>query len=463
MYKLFPHILAQALQHAPFLKMKWGVFLLLFAQTTPAESAGQESPTGAWQGHGGRLGHTLQVIATPAKHTAMLRQGVELVGPVPTYSPLDPRGKVGRVVILSLLAVILALILLWAWLAKGRRASEEEADQERENKNIPQDAYGFGVACLIRDFYVLTTGDGSLQLRCSRVTASILLIALNIAIQVLLIFQIQKFITSKWVHDIRNDYDKYELHMYGDEPGHTTLTVNGKHRGVPGYLEPDNFDSLPNGLKERVCSIPFSEPVFFLSILLIWTLTCMIEIRQCLDLFSSLIVRTPTITSMANSLEYVGEETTVLLGGKPLENEQLLVGLTTALKILIVVIVIIPRLVITLVLLWLGSRFLAATNDFSELVLNAVGLEFVLFVKDLLYVTVVPERNKREVDYILLRPSARMEPASYLTYLGSFKWLYISFMWGIYYMYWMQQVLPQYRWDVRALCGPWLLEHYGHA
>merc|ERR1712232_1345200 len=100
-------------------------------------------------------------------------------------------------------------------------------------------------------------------------------------------------------------------------------------------------------------------------------------------------------------------------------------------------------------LLWLGCRFLAATNDFGEMVLNAVALEFVLMIKDLLYCTIVPDRNKREVEKICIRPSQPVEWASYWTYLGTLSWLF-------YYVFLFQLVLPGYNWDVRLMCTPWL-------
>merc|ERR1719409_2020349 len=136
-------------------------------------------------------------------------------------------------------------------------------------------------------------------------------------------------------------------------------------------------------------------------------------------------------------------------------------GLTKPVKVVVVCTVILPRLLLTLLLLWLGCRFLAATNDFGEMVLNAVALEFVLMIKDLLYSTIVPDRNKREVEKICIRPSQPVEYASYWTYLGTFSWLFVALAWIFYYIFLLQLVLPQYNWDVRLMCTPWLEAKYG--
>jgi hypothetical protein len=300
---------------------------------------------------------------------------------------------------------------------------------------------------------MIAKGEEGTGLRYSRLICSVLLTMVNVGLQLFMIIQIKTFITSKWVHNIRVDYDQYELAMYA--PGETTLSSNGKHRGIPGHLIPANFDYLDNDLKERICNIPFSQGAFFHAVLLIWGLTCVGELRACISQFMSLIIATPTISNMGDALEDIDE---------PCEDQlhpgRVVAGLTSGVKVLLATFVILPRLFLTCVLLWLGSRFLAATNDFCEMVLNAVALEFLLMLKDLLYSTIVPDRNKREVQNIQIRPSCQVEHANYWTYMGTFCWLFVAMSWNLYYIYFFQSVLPDYRWDVAEICSPWLQAKY---
>lgn len=269
--------------------------------------------------------------------------------------------------------------------------------------------------------------------------------------QLFLMHQVQKFVTTKWVFNIRSDYSLYEQHMYGQ----TGLTVNGNHRGIEGYFLPGNFATLELGLKERVCNIPFSQISFFGVVLLIWTLTCIGQLRTTIAFFRALVLNTKAIKNMKDSLVDLDPQL-----ADTVEHVWVVDGITHWVRAAIVVFVIIPRLFITIALLWLGCRFLAATNDFGEMVLNAIALEFILALKDLLYATIVPDRNKREVQKIEMRPSERVDHAHYWSYLGTFSWGIVAVVWIVYYVFFLQAVLPQYRWDVRELCIPFLAERY---
>merc|ERR1719223_1783633 len=68
--------------------------------------------------------------------------------------------------------------------------------------------------------------------------------------------------------------------------------------------------------------------------------------------------------------------------------------LTMCVKALLSLLIFMPRIVINCILLWLGCRWLLATTSFSDLLLNAVALTFVLDLGQIFYHAAVPERNK---------------------------------------------------------------------
>jgi hypothetical protein len=383
--------------------------------------------------------------------------------PPPTYAPYDPRGKQGRNNVLAAGAVIVLLLFgLWrhseggfdhAFSLPGTPRTPRTTTKDtmyRSHKPIGDDTYSFAVAALIRDAQQIAAGCDP-RLRSARMLAATGLLFFTVFAQLFLMHQVQKFVTTKWVFNIRSDYSLYEQHMYGQ----TGLTVNGNHRGIEGYFLPGNFATLDLGLKERVCNIPFSQISFFGVVLLIWTLTCIGQLRTTIAFFRALVLNTKAIQNMKDSLVDLDPQL-----ADTVEHVWVVDGLTHWVRAAIVVFVIIPRLFITLTLLWLGCRFLAATNDFGEMVLNAIALEFILALKDLLYATIVPDRNKREVQKIEMRPSERVDHAHYWSYLGTFSWGIVAVVWIVYYIYFLQAVLPQYRWDVRELCIPFLAERY---
>merc|ERR1719359_938536 len=137
--------------------------------------------------------------------------------------------------------------------------------------------------------------------RIGRVAQSLLLIGLNISMQIYVLIGIKHWACSKAVHDIREVYDVFELHMYGGKE-HSTLDSYGGHRGIAKFFNSTKFESLPDEMKNEVCAIPFSQPTFFIVALFIWTLTCFSEVKTCVELFVSLILRTPRLDSMSESL-----------------------------------------------------------------------------------------------------------------------------------------------------------------
>lgn len=382
----------------------------------------------------------------------------------------------------------IAGFLMWR---QHHRALSADSDtqlqdiHQRENKGLNPDIYGCTVACLIRDLRHVATGKGDRGIRVAHLISTFLALALNIFLQVFVMWQFKKFVTAKWVSGIRNDYSDYEEHMY---PGHTALTVNGRHRGTNSkYFQPENFDTLDGDLKERVCSIPFSQKYYFGAVLYIWTLTVIAEIRECIALLSSLVIFMPTTNSMSEAFYLESEEGVVEAGSnfnsgmspRQLREKEhdhsnfqskkvVVAALPVHAKAVIGVCVVLPRGIIALVLLWLGTRFMAATNDFVEMVLNAVALEFLISLKSLLYMTIVPERSKRNTANLEIMPSNALrtknnklyEPATYWSNLVTFLWAIAGLVWVVFYTFQFQTVLPHYRWDVNELCTPYLEKLY---
>eukprot|EP00929_Paragymnodinium_shiwhaense_P059130 TRINITY_DN295_c0_g3_i1.p1 TRINITY_DN295_c0_g3~~TRINITY_DN295_c0_g3_i1.p1 ORF type:complete len:483 (+),score=54.77 TRINITY_DN295_c0_g3_i1:72-1520(+) len=404
-----------------------------------------------------RRGRSRQQIQSPGQEGthASHQAGTDTRTPTTDFGSFDPRGRAGRNFWLTVCAAVLLGISCW-WMYASNTGREHYMDpQKRGHKPVPEDTYGFALVSMIRDLHLLSQEQWQWKLRLSRLVSSCCIIALNIGLQLYMMWEIKRFVTAKWVHDIRVDYDMYQLHMYGE--GHTVIAADGKHRGLPGFYNTPAFDTLDSGLKERVCNIPFSQTAFFTSILFIWSLTCVGEIRSCTSLFTTLVVTTPTIPSMAQALQVAEDDAEASHSEPPM---RVVTGLTFNVKAALSAFVIMPRVILTLVLLWLGSRFLAATNDFCELVLNTIALEFLLMLKDLIYSTIVPDRNKREIQNIQLLPSTRIEHPSYWVYLGTFSWAVVAVTWVFSYVYYFQSVLPSYNWDVAAPCTPWVMTRY---
>merc|ERR1711879_33613 len=122
--------------------------------------------------------------------------------------------------------------------------------------------------------------------------------------------------------------------------------------------------------------------------------------------------------------------------------------------------VFLPRLVMTLVTLWLGCRWLVATTSFSELILNSMALEFLLDLKNLLYKALAPIRSRCEVEKTRMLPLQHVVNNDCRLLLAPICWGAIGTIWAALYMFRLQQVLPQYNWDIYRVCQPWLLNEF---
>lgn len=112
----------------------------------------------------------------------------------------------------------------------------------------------------------------------------------------------------------------------------------------------------------------------------------------------------------------------------------------------------VARAGITFFLLYVGCRWLLATNCFSDLILNAVALEFILLLKEAFYVALVPLRNKLDLGITTIEPYQKQIQPALSAFVGSITLLLVAIAWVFLYMRFFQQVLPVYNWDVREPC-----------
>merc|ERR1719424_1260096 len=61
---------------------------------------------------------------------------------------------------------------------------------------------------------------------------------------------------------------------------------------------------MDNAIKEVVCYMPLSQPFFFGTMLFIWALTCIGDLRVCFEKLWRFVVITPTVPSMAEALQF---------------------------------------------------------------------------------------------------------------------------------------------------------------
>jgi len=360
-----------------------------------------------------------------------------------------------------IVSVIIVIGTVWG-VQQEYKPPEEEIEQEDVHKQAPghigEDLFGLVLSSLVRNTNAMATGTSKPHFRMLHIVTCVSLQLVNIILQVYILYFMQSYVGAAAEEDIRREYDKYEVYMYGNDEKHMDTTANGYHRGHPEHFNPSLFASLDDHIKGVVCKIPLSQPTLFGTILFVWSLTCIQEIRFCFEHFCRFLINTPTIDTMADGLQFtMGDEKQT---NRPMEEtddvvEVLIVGLTPFAKCFVALVLVLPRLLVALLLLWLGCIWLCATPNFEGLLCNVVALAFIVQLKDLVYVTVAPIQAQHEAEKTLVMPLYKEGSADVLPYFGSFGWLALCAVWVVFFIH-FQPVLPVYKWDVRAVCTSYL-------
>jgi hypothetical protein len=324
--------------------------------------------------------------------------------------------------------------------------SEEGGDPdeiEMPPEPIPDGVYGMALASLIRDSAHFSDEGKSAYIKCikcSRLCSSCIVVVIAISFQAFLLISTKTLITPTTVKGIRQLYSKYERTMYD---GHVVQNKNNHSRGIDGFFNASNFKNLSDDDQNDACRIPLSEPMFLFVVLTIWTLTVFKHIRNNLNLALRLCFAVSNVSSPHAALSENDDGTHEI------------VGLACFQKVGVAVVQLIV-ICMNCVLLWIGARWLVATNGFTDLLLNAIALEFILDLPELIYACVVPKRTQMETQNTLVRHLFPREPAHCCSLFGMYLLGLLAIVLVLLYMYLLQQVLPGYKFDVSAVCDAYL-------
>jgi len=320
--------------------------------------------------------------------------------------------------------------------------------------DLEEDTFALTIAQLVRVFHALALGEVSTGILISRFVVTFGLLFLTYFLQIFLLIQIKRFVSAAAVHDIRIAYETYEIAMYGNNTERMIVTDTGQHRGLPQYFNESVFDTLPFVLQEDICNFPLSQPYFCGALLFLWTTACVAELKKTQQRVICLIINTETSDTMLHCFD--GDS----LGFDLKKDEKVIQRMTRFVKLLFIIFLFIPRVCITLFLLWLGCRWLLATHQFTDLILNGMALEFILLLKDSLYMGMVPLRYRSDLSNTKMLPRYSRLPASYSQLVEVLSWTFAKLAWVILYMTKFQIVLPQYNWDIHDTCLDWIAERY---
>jgi hypothetical protein len=293
--------------------------------------------------------------------------------------------------------------------------------------DIEEDIYGMCITSLVIDLQRLAKGSQTPTLRFGRIILTCGLLVGVIALQAWLLYCVRKYVSAVAVKEIRSSYSAYEAIMHPN--------------GMDQPFDAAKFTQLGPEIKDLICQIPFSQPYFFMTILGLWTVSILSELKDVWFMGRCTVglETAPGYTHMTEMFE----------------EGQVIMRLPRPLKAFIFCLVLVPRVVIALILLWLGCRWLSATPNFSDLILNAVALVFIAELRTLMFDRLTPARGKRDLRQTKFLAMETDTP-TFCNLLGAYGWLVFVFVFVVIYVYELQQVLPNYRWDVQAVCEEYI-------
>merc|ERR1711974_437776 len=98
--------------------------------------------------------------------------------------------------------------------------------------------------------------------------------------------------------------------------------------------------------------------------------------------------------------------------------------------------------------------------------LNAVALEFILCLKEALFVVLMSTKNGEDLANTFIQLEVQQEKADFKVFVGSVAWLLVAVAWVLLYMgiphrmEGLQAVLPEFRGDVHDVCIGWIKWRY---
>ncbi|CAE7664632.1 unnamed protein product [Symbiodinium sp. CCMP2456] len=316
---------------------------------------------------------------------------------------------------------------------------EDDGDSAAEDEPLGHNIYALLIAEVTKAWekvFQKNAQTADFFVTAFRLFHSLFLVFSVIGMQVFLLHSVSSKLCVPAVRQVRRVYDEFQVAIYGEN---TYITINGFHRGKAG-AEPDlaGFRALSMEKKVEICSVPLSQPYFTYTILLIWTVTCLAEIRRAVRLLFSTLLSVPTVLVVEDVLK-----------------DKTITGMTRGMKAFIGVFCFLPRIAAAVLLNYLGCRWLLSTANLQDLFLNSLALEFMVVLPELLYNTFATDRGKRLTEETMLtagEKAAAPLKGSIKSLLLSLMWVAFAVVWVYVYMVYVQSVLPGYNWDVRPVC-----------
>ncbi|CAK8990440.1 unnamed protein product [Durusdinium trenchii] len=246
----------------------------------------------------------------------------------------------------------------------------QELYQERKVfVDLPQDIYGVAIAAAIGDLSVIMHGQNVKKVNFARLIFGIVTLAVNLWLQLFILYYVNHYIVQNAVHDAQENYAQFHREVFSED----------------GEFVQEKWDNWNNGPYMELCNMAVSKLSFSAGIVFLWCARMLNEVRDSWqlahDMFS--IENLPAEAKPHEMLYEVLDDS-----GETLRVE--IVAVSWQARFIVSILVLLPKIVVATLLTYIGCRWLAATQSFGDLILNALALEFVIGIDDLMHEAFTP-------------------------------------------------------------------------
>ncbi|CAJ1347355.1 unnamed protein product [Effrenium voratum] len=208
--------------------------------------------------------------------------------------------------------------------------------------------------------------------------------------------------------------------------------------------------------KDELCRMGLSKISFTTCIVFLWSVRMLNEVKSAISLSKELFLVPDTKED--NELVRIFQTER----GEVESLQILAVGLPS--RLLLVLTVTVPKVFVGMVLLVGGCRWFAATESWQALILNALALEFVISIDELIYEAFTPLTSRQTIEKTKLtrikqdweKEAKELDQKLISSLTWSLLQMLACIAWALLYLNMLQQVLPGFSHDVAKHCQQWL-------
>jgi len=253
-----------------------------------------------------------------------------------------------------------------------------EPEEAVEEFDIPEDAYGAATLVIVRDLQEVAAGR-DVCLNLVTTVSSLSLNALNLTLQFLIVGYLDLYVVGPKVNRVQTLYRDYHAEVFD----------------ANGQFQEQQWHGFSRQL--AICEIAVTNEGFYITSLFLWWTSMMKELRTTWRLFLN-ISSMPQCSGGSNMLKVFNDKADHFEEAVEVAVSQVhIVALTACARWCLYLFVCLPKFLICIALLWLGSQWLSATNKFEDLIMNAVAMTFVTQIDEMLYDVLLPAKFREEV------------------------------------------------------------------